>query len=635
MRGVHMGAAKVQLFREKLAIYLAFIALTLFAVGVQTVHFEGRSYRQDEVWPIHVGMLNDASGVVDWVRQDGLHPPGWRLLVNMWVDLFGHHENITRFLSSLIVLIGLALTFRLAADLFDESIGLLAIFLASVLPLFIFFAHEVRPYALLFTGTVGTHWALLRWVRRRKFMDALLFVLFGIVTIYTHFYGLFFVATLFIYCLIFVRFSPRLYLLFFLVGLSFLGWLLPFLNLIFLAKPSGITYAVESSNLLNALYNDLLIVPVGIGAFLLLLGLVRLPAIRFLRFPRLALIGLPVILVALVWITSRWVESLTTRNMIILLPSLSILAAFGFRSLKGMPFIMIAGLIAITAVGSFRIFHPTNKMREMMVFLDQHVQAGDAVVVNDRGVTEQLIWVYYLQERTSLPHDASFHLMHLHSEYFPLMPTQPLHFTLEESDENLRRFQDFWQDSTTIWYIQGNSPVAYTNAFLAPLRDSFSEAQRTQFSGEAHLSYNIIEYQRKPELREIFRFGEHVTLQAWSLRESVQVQPCQALTLESWWKTDAMLPDNYSLSFVLANADGVGIANTDSTPANILTQQWQPDQDYVDERTVTVPCDAPAGEYPLLLGLYDPDSLAALLATTTDGSPLGDRVYLTTVFVNR
>jgi hypothetical protein len=55
---------------------------------------------------------------------------------------------------------------------------------------------------------------------------------------------------------------------------------------------------------------------------------------------------------------------------------------------------------------------------------------------------------------------------------------------------------------------------------------------------------------------------------------------------------------------------------------------------YRDSRSLTIPCDTPPGDYPLLVGWYDyDDPTASLLVTLPDETPIGGVAYLTTVKV--
>src|SRR3712207_4982001 len=94
--------------RGRLLALLGFALLALVIVGLHSHHFRDRPYRQDEAW-IAFGSLEHPSlrDMALYLTNDN-HPLLWKLAANVWVNLFGHQEAITRFLSSLTTLLGFA-----------------------------------------------------------------------------------------------------------------------------------------------------------------------------------------------------------------------------------------------------------------------------------------------------------------------------------------------------------------------------------------------------------------------------------------------------------------------------------------------------------------------------------------------
>jgi hypothetical protein len=135
------------------------------------------------------------------------------------------------------------------------------------------------------------------------------------------------------------------------------------------------------------------------------------------------------------------------------------------------------------------------------------------------------------------------------------------------------------------------------------------------------------------ELRVMNRFGRDLTLQNWSLRDGVQVGPCQRVRVESWWLAERRLDANYSMQLALVNSSGTGVAAANSDLTLLPTAVWVPDMFHIDARYVTVPCDAAPGEYALVMSVYDPGAGASLTVQSADGTPQGDFLYLTTLFV--
>ena len=138
-------------------------------------------------------------------------------------------------------------------------------------------------------------------------------------------------------------------------------------------------------------------------------------------------------------------------------------------------------------------------------------------------------------------------------------------------------------------------------------------------------------------LRPQHNFGDKFALGHWELRDSVQVQPCQRISLESWWQRIGPPQADYSAQLVLAAADGRFITSTDRKLTTAHTVLWRPDAWYLDARMLQIPCDALPGEYPLLLIVFDPRSMEVsdkLPLTQADGSAGDTWLYLTTLYVN-
>ena len=132
-------------------------------------------------------------------------------------------------------------------------------------------------------------------------------------------------------------------------------------------------------------------------------------------------------------------------------------------------------------------------------------------------------------------------------------------------------------------------------------------------------------------------FGGQLSLGHWELRDSVQVQPCQRIRVESWWQTIDPPQADYNLQLAMTDANGGFLVSADHGLTSGSTRDRAPDHWYPDGRILRIPCDAPAGEYSLIFSVYDPESNAAsdkLPLIQADGSE-GDRwLYLTTLFVS-
>ena len=133
-------------------------------------------------------------------------------------------------------------------------------------------------------------------------------------------------------------------------------------------------------------------------------------------------------------------------------------------------------------------------------------------------------------------------------------------------------------------------------------------------------------------------FGGEMILGGWALHDSVQVQPCQRVHFESWWQIAAKPEIDYNLQLALTDADGRFVASTDNMLTSESTRFREPASEWaLDARDLQIPCDTQAGEYPLLLIVFDPLSLELsdkLPLIQADGSAGDTWLYLTTLFVS-
>ena len=121
----------------------------------------------------------------------------------------------------------------------------------------------------------------------------------------------------------------------------------------------------------------------------------------------------------------------------------------------------------------------------------------------------------------------------------------------------------------------------------------------------------------------------------WSLLDSVDVQPCQDVTVESWWQLENEDNTPYTLSIILADDDGDGqLARTPSVPANVFTSDWVANKYYRDHSVLQIPCEIETGSYPLLLGFVKTISGEELTLRYFSGDVIGSLTYLTTLHVD-
>src|SRR5690606_17398767 len=103
------------------------------------------------------------------------------------------------------------------------------------------------------------------------------------------------------------------------------------------------------------------------------------------------------------------------------------------------------------------------------------------------------------------------------------------------------------------------------------------------------------------------------------------VSPNDALQVQLIWQTDTLLETRYKVFLQLLTSEGVLVAQRDSEPSGnqAPTTSWQVNERIVDNHALAIP-DLEAGDYTLILGLYDSNNPEARLAVNdTDFFTLG------------
>lgn len=637
--------------RKSHPITLLVPALTiLFLVTVQAYHFHDRAYRQDEAWVVHYAIENVARvGFVNHALQQLRTVVPENVLQDIWVIAFGHTETIVRFLSTLTTVLTLAMFYRFTSDLFDKQTGRIALFMLGTLSMFVFYTHEARPYAALAFGAVGFQWALLRFIQHPNWKYGLLALGLGVIPFYQHPFLLYVYGAQVIAILVFVGWNRPLYIrgvgLF--VILSALIGLRIYVN--FAARAGEIAYATPTTldGLIN-LYNDFKFNPEILGLFFFLAGLV-IP-IKFLHRSNTRfrfgihwrqgwMLTVFVSMLLLVLFINALSPNVTPRNLLIITPSIALIAAYGLRHVPWQGQIIAVIMFCVPFVMQFRIHNSNAGYWELRDYMAANYDRDDGrILVIAPQIWEWIPIKYYLDEQTSLGLTDDDIL------YVTVQPTD--NFAPHRLDENtaiegyddadFQRLEAYLSENDALWVIKSNT-YSGGDHVLDWLDERYTIYQRIDFPGDGYYrALEVVEYHRQPEtLETVVYFGEDVHLEGWQLNDSVQVQPCQTISVDTWWETDTTSPKLYSSTLVIADQSGQGVANADDMPGGIfLTSVWEPDTLYFDERNLTIPCDIETGQYNLLLGLYDLETVENLPVNTPDGSPMGTNLlYLTTLTV--
>jgi 4-amino-4-deoxy-L-arabinose transferase-like glycosyltransferase len=362
------------------------LALTLVSLALRTRQLNFY-YWIDEA--ISVGISSHPlAQLPHLLREDG-SPPLYYLLLHVWMQVFGHDEVATHWLSLVFALITVPVSYWGGSSLFGRRAGLMSAILAAGVPFITSYAQETRMYSLLLLLSllVAISFVHAFVFARRRYLP--LFSLSMAAALYTHNWALFMGVATFIAFLFCVWQAPehRRVLLrdgligFGLAALLYVPWL-P--TLLYQAKRTGAPWALPP--VLWSLSQGFYFITGGRGAAVALLlgaatGLITLRALgRAERIPQvttavLGILSLGTVLIAFAY--AKTTPAWSGRYLAVIVGPLILLVGFGLSRARGL------GIAALALVCCFWVLDP----RATNLSAKSNVAAVAAVVRPHTGPT--------------------------------------------------------------------------------------------------------------------------------------------------------------------------------------------------------------------------------------------------------
>jgi 4-amino-4-deoxy-L-arabinose transferase-like glycosyltransferase len=122
------------------------VAILLLAFCIRLYRLGAESLWYDETVSVHLAG-KDFQALVAHTARD-IHPPGYYLLLNVWMRIAGGTDYSAAFLSLSLGLLLVALAYRLGAQVFGLCTGFFAALLVAISPYNVWYSQEVRMYTL-------------------------------------------------------------------------------------------------------------------------------------------------------------------------------------------------------------------------------------------------------------------------------------------------------------------------------------------------------------------------------------------------------------------------------------------------------------------------------------------------------
>lgn len=174
---------------------LLILLFILLGAGIRSLLLSKQSFWFDEAFTYSIISKDLSTALAAEVNN----PPVYVVLLYFWGLIFGYSEAALRSFSVLCSILSLVLLIPLGRLFLNRQGMLLCILLVALSPMHVYYAQEVRCFALLNCWLLAFVLALVRFTRSQSWSAAVLAILFAELSLYTHFISVFFLATGFFY----------------------------------------------------------------------------------------------------------------------------------------------------------------------------------------------------------------------------------------------------------------------------------------------------------------------------------------------------------------------------------------------------------------------------------------------------
>lgn len=579
---------------------LVIAGVCLLAWAMFVVHLNYESMWSDEWFSWKYAVEGPLALVRDTAND--VHPPFYYLLLSGWIALTGSQSLfVMRLTAAVPALLTVALSYRLALEWFRSRwAGVAAAAFLGTSGIFVYYARELRMYALTVLLVTLSWWFLTRFLRGRRepsVRRALLgyaacvglmaytyyfsaFVLFAQLAIVLWFYRDKFLRLLRAYALVFVAFLP---------------WIPTLLSQMFYERARtgnpdaaiiGKFGATAPTNLTNiAAFIETYTAKQG--AFVLLLIVLALGlSWRLVSSARAQRWLIAAALWAFLSIVLMFGLNLAfpiynPRYLLPVVPGLALLA--GVVAARFTDRRLSAGVVGVITLSGI-LFHTEAFLpqktphREMLETIAAEYRPGDRIWYN----------FSYGGLGSSLKEEVAYHLQF----DAPSLSSDDFVWDAPTDYADSRAVPRVW-DVRPYW-------IPIPDKAAAPLTDG-----RVLSEDYIYGAYNVRLYEAPPLEETPIRVGDLFIVLADGVEKNAY-QPGETVTVKAWWQTLEQPTLDYSYVLLVgAESDPLVKADGGLLAAGLPTSQWAADEPYrLSQISFDLPQNLPPGEYPIMLGVY-------------------------------
>ncbi|MBX3061470.1 MAG: glycosyltransferase family 39 protein [Anaerolineae bacterium] len=578
------------------ATLIAIVVILLFAMLIRVYNLQKESFWEDEGWTMLLIKGQSPADIVINMANDQ-HPPLYFLLLHYWVEITGNSEFAVRLPSAFASLIGVALIFRLAADLFGARVGSLAALVLALTDNDVMLAQDARHYALMSMFVIASTLFYLRYLKNPTRRNGVAWLLASVALMYTHYLGVFVLIVQALHALIFARPLSRLagiMLRLVLIGVAWLPWAYVFVGQSLVRYQRPIIYQSTLPNTPETfalVRGDLIGYQWGLTGGLLLLGFIYIAyhhgkarySLRPLRPIVYLALWLVLPIIAIVVINIRF-PILTTRNFLIVTPAIAILIGHGISNLDrtAQRFALAAFVImSLLTVDAYLLKPPWREVAQDIV---QYRSDDEPVLMN--------VWTGDFALRYHIGRDLGVDPVTL-----PLISMPE--WREKYGEQLFAQLLRYLESKPTIWVATWGDGRDGLLEFLTT-----HGYQRTAIQRELHRNEEIFVYRYDLIDADTVPLAHFSDVMA--LVQGKTVIQDKSLRIDLLWQVLNKPFFDYSVSVFLLDSTNTVVAQNDAAPLNghALTTTWQPGEIYFDSHNLRLPATLPVGDYVVGVKVY-------------------------------
>ena len=654
------------------------LLIVLLAFFLRTYRLDDQSLRGDEAATVLYAAL-PISDLWELSRVTDPHPPFYYLLLHPWQWLIGEMAWVMRFAGVTASVLAVAMLYALSRRTLPATdLCLLAAALLTVNPLQIWQAQDIRSYPFFTLFGLLSSWALWSALnpprppaidyqpdnknRPRSTLYILRpapyffsYILFTVISFYTHYYTVFLIVFQGLFVLINYRvFWPKRWswlISQFVIGLLILPGLQLASN--FIGQAAGGIDTIPTAEILRraatalltgftldqtpSLWAVFLLTPIALVGLIVLLRRDVVTGLFWGLFFAIPVAGVIALSIDRPFFKERFLiqaqpafELLLAAGFTALwrltIPRPSSLAASTFRLLPSAFFLTLLAFNFLTLINYFTqpTYAKAPPWRLFHNYVSDHAQAGDVMFTN---FPEAAVSYYS-------PNELPFYVA-------PVERDRSVAFRLEETEKIAGAYDRIWflpllrqgfdEEGEVLQWLDRHAdrvdqiffPVYNINLYLTPptvetlmIRHAAVFAHGVRLRG-----YQIFDEQGQSRLTPLNE-GEATFL--------LTLKPKQDFTLSLYWQAAGPTDVSYTVFTQLIAADGFNRTGQDNLPVwgSYPTTTWREDESITDKYTLSLPEGTPAGDHRLHLGWYHSDTGERVPLLDEAGQPVADQVVL-------